>query len=78
MLCQVPNKALAPTTEIQSGHWRDIGNPYQATVFVVGTEPWPKCVGPGVRPEGDRRRQQTPKLCKAFPPKAKHWETGIF
>ena len=55
-----------------------MGNPYKAVVFVVGTEQWPKCVGPGVRQKGDRRRQQTPKLCKAFPPKAKHWETGSF
>ena len=37
-----------------------MGNPYKAVVFVVGTEQWPKCVGPGVRPKGDRRRQQTP------------------
>ena len=56
----------------------NIGNPYQSTVFVVGTVYRGPRYGPVALPRGAGRRQQTPRLCKVFPPKAKHWETGTF
>ena len=47
-------------------------------MFVVGTVYRGPRYGPEALPRGAGRRKQTPTLGKAFPPKAKHRETGSF